>query len=53
MKTLIKKVECDESMARHKGYIPCDKNCKTCHAAIITDINGDREHFPVTKRRKQ
>lgn len=46
----IKKIECDESMANSKGYIPCNNQCRTCHAAIITDVNGDRAHFPVTKQ---
>lgn len=46
----IKKIECDESMARKKGYIPCNNQCRTCHAAIITDLSGDRAHFPATKQ---
>ena len=25
----IKKIECDESMARKKGYIPCNNQCWT------------------------
>ncbi|MEY8366827.1 hypothetical protein AALA22_14415 [Anaerovoracaceae bacterium 41-7] len=50
MKSWIKKIECDEAMARKKGYIPCGKQCRTCHAAIITDLSGDRAHFPVTKQ---
>ena len=48
-----RKIECDEPMARHKGYIPCNKDCKTCHAAIITNENGDREHFPVNKYKRK
>lgn len=29
---VIKRI-CDEPMARSKGLLPCDKNCKQCHAS--------------------
>lgn len=38
------KRECDESMARHKGYMPCDRNCLNCFACIETNSEGERYH---------
>lgn len=37
--------ECDIAMARSKGYLPCDHNCKTCHACIEILDSSDRRHF--------
>lgn len=36
---------CDEPMARNKGFLPCDMNCKGCHACIEILHGGDRRHF--------
>lgn len=36
---------CDEPMARSKGLLPCDKNCKQCHACIEWLSSGDRRHW--------
>ena len=38
---------CDEPMARSKGLLPCDKNCKQCHACIEVLANGERRHWVV------
>ena len=37
--------ECDIAMARSKGFLPCDHNCKTCHACIEILDTRDRRHF--------
>ena len=37
--------ECDESMARKKGLLPCEKKCKTCMAAIEVHADGERNHY--------
>lgn len=36
---------CDEPMARSKGLLPCDKNCKQCQACIEVLANGERRHW--------
>lgn len=36
--------ECDVAMARSKGYLPCDHNCKQCHACIEMFDTGERQH---------
>ena len=38
---------CDEPMARHKGLLPCEKNCNKCHACIEVLANGERRHWAV------
>lgn len=38
---------CDEPMAKSKGLLPCDKNCKQCHACIEVLENGERRHWVV------
>ena len=43
---IIKRI-CDEPMARSKGLLPCDKNCKQCHACIEVLANGERRHWVV------
>ena len=40
--------ECDESMARKKGFLPCKNDCKNCLACIETNKDGERSH--VVKR---
>lgn len=40
--------ECDEPMARRKGYLPCEHDCKNCLACIETNKDGERSH--VVKR---
>ena len=40
----IVKRECDTAMADKKGYRPCHKLCRTCHACIETLGNGERRH---------
>ena len=42
--------ECDESMARAKGYFPCDHNCKVCHACIEMFDTGERQHVYPNSR---
>lgn len=42
--------ECDESMARKKGYLPCEQKCEKCLACIEIFEGGKREH--VTKYRE-
>lgn len=37
--------ECDVSMARAKGFLPCDHNCKECHACIEVLTGGERRHY--------
>lgn len=37
--------ECDVAMARSKGFLPCDHNCKMCHACIEILDTRDRRHF--------
>lgn len=46
---VIIRIECDEPMARRKGYLPCKKNCKNCLAAIITRRNGERGHVSTIR----
>ena len=36
--------ECDEPMARSKGLLPCEKNCKNCMACIEITESGERQH---------
>lgn len=36
--------ECDEPMARSKGLLPCEKDCKNCMACIETTDTGNRQH---------
>ena len=38
------KMECDKQMAKRKGYLPCERKCEICHACVITNKHGDREH---------
>ena len=38
---------CDEPMARSKGLLPCEKNCKQCYACIEVLANGERRHWVV------
>lgn len=40
----IVKRNCDTAMAEKKGYLPCKKNCRTCHASIETLGTGERRH---------
>ena len=35
---------CDVAMANKKGYRPCDKVCRTCHASIEVLESGERRH---------
>ena len=37
--------EYDIAMARSKKLLPCDHNCKTCHACIEVLDAGDRRHY--------
>lgn len=39
------KRDCDEAMARKKGYLPCQHQCHTCHACIETTSSEERRHF--------
>ena len=42
--------ECDEAMARSKGFLPCDRNCKVCHACVEMFDTGERRHvYPKTR----
>lgn len=54
---IVKARECDVPMARSKGYLPCDQNCKTCFACIEILDSGDRQHFSYSatelQRRKK
>ncbi|MBR3785999.1 MAG: hypothetical protein IKJ77_06320 [Firmicutes bacterium] len=36
--------KCDVAMAEKKGYLPCQQQCKTCHACIET-TSTERRHF--------
>lgn len=36
--------ECDEPMARSKGLLPCEKDCKNCMACIEIVETGERQH---------
>ena len=36
--------ECDEPMARSKGLLPCEKDCKNCMACIEIIETGERQH---------
>lgn len=36
---------CDEPMARSKGLLPCEQNCKQCHACIEWLSSGDKRHW--------
>ena len=38
---------CDEPMARSKKLLPCEQNCKQCHACIEVLENGERRHWTV------
>ena len=40
--------ECDEPMARRKGYLPCEHDCRNCLACIEVNRDGERSH--VVKR---
>lgn len=40
---------CDTAMASKKGYLPCEKNCKGCHACIEQLDNGERRHVTGKK----
>lgn len=51
LKTIIR-YECDEPMARHKGYFPCNHQCKSCLACILTLPDGTREHVAVGKEKE-
>lgn len=42
--------ECDEAMAIKKGFLPCDRKCKTCLACIEILDSGDRQHVNLHKR---
>lgn len=46
---MVKKYECDKPMAEKKGFLPCDKNCKACHACIKVGSDGLREHVSRIK----
>ena len=35
---------CDEPMARSKGLLPCEKDCKNCMACIEVTDTGERQH---------
>jgi len=35
---------CDEPMAKKKGWIPCDGQCKNCLACIEVLKSGDKRH---------
>lgn len=41
---MIVRRECDVPMARSKGLLPCDKDCKNCMACIETTNTGERRH---------
>lgn len=46
--------ECDVAMARSKGFLPCDRHCKTCHACIEMFDTGERQHvYPRTRGGKK
>ena len=42
--------ECDVAMARSKRYLPCDHNCKVCHACIEMFDTGERRHVYPSSR---
>lgn len=44
-KPRVVKRECDVAMARKKGYLPCQQQCKNCHACIETLNTDERRHF--------
>lgn len=50
--TRIIKRECDEPMAKKKGYLPCEGRCKECHACIETLGTGERRHVTFESRRE-
>ena len=35
---------CDTSMAKKKGYLPCRKQCRICHACVEVLSSGDKRH---------
>lgn len=41
--------ECDVAMARKKGYLSCQQQCKTCHACIET-TSTEKRHFSPMRR---
>lgn len=51
---MIKKVTCDEAMARKKGLHGfCDKDCAVCFCGIEIDQDGGRRHVDVEKNRSE
>ena len=40
------KRECDEPMAKKKGYLPCRKQCSGCHACIEITSTERRHCVP-------
>lgn len=43
-KILVISRECDEAMAKKKGFLPCNEDCKRCLACIEVKTSGAREH---------
>ena len=46
MANRIRRRICDEPMARKKGYLPCEKKCDKCLAALQINNEGVKEHTP-------
>lgn len=40
---------CDRPMAEKKGYIPCMKQCRTCHACMEVLSSGMKRHYTGRK----
>ncbi len=40
------KRECDVAMARKKGYLPCQEQCKACYACIESTSTERRYCIP-------
>ena len=48
--TIIRR-ECDRPMAKKKGYIPCNQDCKNCLACIEINSEGERSHRPIRREK--